>query len=51
MKTKRFFELFGSYTFWKPGEIGHEGFSVEDLYKQFKKRIQEEKNERMDKNV
>ena len=43
MRYKRFFELFGSYTFWNKKKIGHEGFTVEQLYKAFKQRLDDEK--------
>ena len=43
MRYGRFFSLFGDMTFWNPNKIGSEGFTVEELYQQFKKRLDEEK--------
>ena len=45
MRHKRFFEMFGKVEFWKRGQVGREGFTVEQMYTAFKQRMAEENQE------
>ena len=45
MKQKRFFEMFGNMSFWNTRKVGQEGFDIEQLYKAFKQRMEDEKKQ------